>query len=98
MGKKITIYGSSSSSASKRVASICTANTSPSRAQVAQGNCPTPSHAINKCDIQFDDQEHISRYELVASRKISEPKYIDGTFLASISLLNYINEIFEVVG
>ena len=100
MGKKTTTYGPSPSSPSKKakkVVSTSTTNTPPSRAQVAQGNHPTPSHVINKYELQFDDQEHINCYNLVSSRNISEPKYIDDTCLDSIGLLNDINEMVEVV-
>jgi len=40
----------------------------------------------------------MNHYDLVTSRIFFEPKYLGDVFLDSISLLNGINELLEVVG
>ena len=67
----------------------------PIQAQAARGNCPTPPHVINKYELQFINQEHIGRYNSVACRRITEPKYIDFGLLGSLGLLESLNELLE---
>ena len=89
---------SSSPGASKQaktVASAFTVNGLPSSLNGLR-NHPTPAYAINKYELQSVEKEHINRYDLVASCKIIEPKYIDYNMLESLSSLNDLNELIEV--
>ena len=99
MGKNTKTSRPSSLRASKRakmVASTSTANVPPIQDQAAQGNHPTPPHVINKYGLQFIDQEHTSCYDVVACRRITEPKYIYFGLLGSLGLLNNLIELLEV--
>ncbi|KAJ8423285.1 hypothetical protein Cgig2_007647 [Carnegiea gigantea] len=101
MGKKPTTSKPSSLGVSKRakmVASTSIINVPSIRAQATQGNRPTPPHVINKYELQFINQEHINHYNLVACRRITEPKYIYLGLWGSLGLLDSLNELLEVVG
>ena len=75
------------------IAPTLSTNVPPVWAKVAQGIHLTPPHIINKYKIQFVDQEHIACYDLVASRRITKPKYIDFGLLGSLGLLESLNEL-----
>jgi len=53
--------------------------------------------ATSKYEIQFVYEEHINRYDLVASRKIVELKCINYDLLESFGLLNDLNEFLEFI-
>jgi len=67
------------------------------RAQAARGNRPPP-HSINKYELRFSNSEHIARYDLVATRSIIKPKYVDTEFLNFVGLWDSLCELIEAAG
>ena len=58
---------------------------STSRAQVARGN-PSIPHVLNKYNIVFMDADHAHCYDVVVSRKICAPNYLDVEMLTTLHL------------
>ena len=58
---------------------------STSRAQAARGNS-SPPHVLNKYNIVFLDAEHARRYDVIVSRKICAPNYLDVQMLTTLHL------------
>jgi len=53
---------------------------------------------INKYEICFSNSEYIVRYDLVASRQISEPKYMDVDLLKNLGPWDSLSALLEVAG
>ena len=53
---------------------------------------------LNKYEICFSNQEHITRFDSVASKQIIKPKYMDVDMLRSIGLWDNLHELLEVTG
>ena len=101
MGKKTTTSELSSLGVSKRAKLVVptpSANVPPVRAQAACGHRPTRPHVTNKYELQFVDQEHITRYDSFATRRIIEPEYMDVDLLRSLRLWDGWLKFLEVAG
>lgn len=61
---------------------------------------PTPPkpHTVNKHKIVWLDDDQVDRYDTVATRPISAPKYLDADYLRSLDLWDDLALLFERLG
>jgi len=60
---------------------------STNRAQAARGNFSLP-HVVNKYNIAFLDTNHAPHYDVIITRKIRAPSYLDEQMLTALQLFD----------
>ena len=71
--------------------------TSISQAHAARGNSNFP-HVVNKYNIAFLDNDHVSRYIAIVNRKISAPGYFDEQMLTTLHLFDNLRILLARLG